>query len=186
MSETSRLLDIALAGDKSARDALFGRHRGRLLAFLRVHMNRDLVRRVPPEDVLQETLVEAARKLDTFEPQRSGSFYPWLVGIARFKAKEARRAHRARKRALETPLEHDPVQERTGASGLAVRAERAERLRAALETLPEPQAEAIRLRYLEGASTREAAERMDRSEAAVKMLLSRGFAALADRLAGKI
>ncbi len=186
MSETVQLLRAARRGDRKAVDALFARHRGRLLAFLQMHMRAALTRRVQPEDVLQETLLEAARKLDGFEPEGPASFYRWLVRIARFKVSEAERAWAARKRALETPLDGDPVQERTGASGLAVRAERAGRLREALEGLAQAQGEAIRLRYLEGLSTAETAERMERSEAAVKSVLSRGFEALRRSLAGRI
>jgi len=160
---------------------LFDRHGGRLRAFLRVRMSPGLARRVAPEDVLQETLLEASRKLHAFEPRGPGSFYGWLVAIALRKVLEA-----ARGRAEEGLPESDPLHEASGAATAAVRAERAERLRAALATLPEAQAAAICLRYLEGATTREAAERLGRSEAAVKMLLARGFAALAGRLAGRI
>ncbi len=182
MSRTTRLLEEARGGDKSAREALFGRHRGRLSTFLRVTMSAALARRVPPEDILQETLLEAARKLDGFEHQGTGSFYRWLVGIARFKASEAQRAQGARKRALETPLEEDPLHDRTGVSSVAARAERADLLREALERLPAAQGAAIRLRYLEGRSTRETAEALEKTEAAVKMLVSRAFATLATHL----
>jgi len=181
MAETSQLLDAARSGDRQALDELFARHARRILAFLRVHMSPTLMRRIPPEDVLQETLLEAARKLGGFEPRGSGSLYRWLVAIARFKASEA-----ARRRVEDALLVVDPLHDATGAATAAERADRAEHLRAALATLPEAQAAAVRLRYLEGASTRETAERLGRSDAAVKMLLARGFAALAERLGGRI
>lgn len=182
MSETVRLLREARAGDRAALDGLFARHRGRLLAFLNVHMRPVLARRIQAEDVLQETLLEAARKLDGFELREPSSFYRWLIGIARFKVSEAERAAGARKRALETPLEDDPLQEQTSPSGRAVRAEHAALLRSALDALGGDQAVAIRLRYLEGCSTAETAEALGRSEAAVKALLMRGFATLAARM----
>jgi len=184
-TETRLLLAAARGGDSRALDALYARHRGRLLAFVRARMHSALARRVAPEDVLQETLLESARKIDAFEPQEPASFYRWLVQIARFKISEADRAWRARKRALETPLEEEPPRAQTSPSGRAVRAERAALLHAALEALPEAQAEAIRLRYLEGQSLAETAERLGRTEAAVKALVSRGFAALSDGLPGE-
>ncbi len=182
MIQTTHLLDGARAGDRAALEALYLRHRGRLLAFLRLAMSPALARRVGPEDILQETLLESTRKLSSFEPRGPSSFYAWLVAIARFKIAEAERALQAHKRAREEPLERDPVQSATSPSMGAMRVEAGERLRAALEELPAAQAEAIRLRYLEGLSLAEAAARMQRSEAALKALVTRAFAALGERL----
>ena len=173
MSETTHLPAI---------ETLLEAHRGRLLAFLRLAMSRPLAQRVAPEDILQETLLEAAHKLDGFEDRGPSSFYAWLVAIARFKLCEAERALQAHKRAREEPLQLDPAQTGTSPSMGAMRLERAELLRAALAELPEAQAEAIRLRYLEGSSLCEAAARMQRSEAAVKALVTRAFTVLAQRL----
>ena len=61
-------------------------------------------------------------------------------------------------------------------------AERAERLASVLERIDETRAEAVRLRYLEGLSVADAAERMGCSETALKSRVARGLADLADRL----
>jgi RNA polymerase sigma-70 factor (ECF subfamily) len=180
MTHTTRLVDAARAGDRAALAALYARHEGRLLAFLRARMSTDLARRLAPEDVLQETLLEASRKIGDFEPREGGaSFYRWLVGIARFKVQEAHRAGKAKKRAHEIELDGDPARTQTSPSGHAMRAEGALRLHAALATLPERQAEAVRLRYLEGMSLAETADRLACSEPAVKALVARGLGALA-------
>jgi RNA polymerase sigma-70 factor (ECF subfamily) len=63
-----------------------------------------------------------------------------------------------------------------------MRGERAHRLVDALAQLPEAQAEAVRLRYLEGLTIAETAKRLEKSPAAVKALVSRGLRALASRL----
>lgn len=148
-------------------------------------MTQALARRVAPEDILQETLLEATRKLGSFEARGRSSFYAWLVAIARFKIAEAERALLAQKRAREEPLVRDPAQSGTSPSLSAMRVEHAELLRAAIADLPEAQAQAIRLRYLEGLSLAEAAERMERSESAVKALVTRAFAVLAKSLDGQ-
>ena len=179
MSDTQRLVEQALCGDRSAMDALSTRHQGRLLNWLRASMEPALAARVAPEDVLQETLLEAARKLSAFEDRGAASYYRWLVGIARFKTSEARRAQRALKRSLETPLEGSLPDARTSPSGHAMRAEQGLALHTALGRLPDRQGEAVRLRYLEGLSLKETAERLDTSESAVKALVTRGMAALA-------
>ncbi len=182
MRDTEAWLARAREGDPAALDSLFARHRGRLLALLHVRMGAALARAVDPEDVLQETLLQAARKLDEFEDRGPGSFYAWLVGIARFKASEAERARHALKRAAVAPLDGEPEALDSGPPTRAEHRERADRLREAIESLPKDQGEAVRLRYLEAFSVAQTAERLGRSEAAVKALVSRGLDALAERL----
>jgi RNA polymerase sigma-70 factor, ECF subfamily len=182
MVETLRLIEGARAGDRAAADALFARHRGRLLAFVRASTSPAVARAVTPEDVVQETQLEAARKIGEFTPREPSSFYRWLVEIARFKIAEAERAQRARKRALETPLDGPLADSQTSPSGRAMRAEHASLLHEALAALPDRQGEAVRLRYLEGLTIAETAARLERSEAAVKALVTRGLDALAQRI----
>ena len=183
LTETSHLLRAAQLGDGRALDDLYARHAGRLLGFIRVAMTGDVARRVAAEDILQETLLESARKLDAFEPRGPSSFYRWLVEIARYKLAEARRAGRALKRANERPLDDAPLLGVTSTpSRHAVAHEQVEQLAAGLEGLGERRAEAIRLRYLEGLTVAETAERMDCSGSAVKSLVARGLGDLADRL----
>jgi RNA polymerase sigma-70 factor, ECF subfamily len=182
MSNTEHWVERALGGERSALEEVFRRHRSRLVAWIALAAPPALTRRVPAEDLAQETLLEAARKLDRFEPRGPRSFYAWLVGIARHKLSEAQRAELADKRGGGEALLRDPTGRITSPTRAAARAERAERVRAALLDLPEAQAEALRLRYLEGLSTAEVAARMERSETAVKALVVRAFGELAGRL----
>ena len=182
MSDTTRLVDAACGGNREALETLYARHAGRLVAFIRSRMSDELARRVSPEDVLQETLLESSRKIDAFVPQGGASFYRWLVGIARNKVLEANRARLARKRSIEGPLEIDLAQSQTSPSGRAIRIESAVHLHVALAALPERQAEAVRCRYLEGLSLAETAERLQCSEPAVKALVSRGLLDLSQRI----
>ena len=181
MSETVRLLESARAGDREALERVYTRHQGRLLHFIRASIFGTAVR-VSPEDILQETLLESARKIDAFEPRGPASFYRWLVGIARFKLAEANRAQRARKRSAEKQLDGSPAAAGTSPSGRAMRGERADNLRNALASLPERQADAVRLRYFEGLSVAESASHLHCSEAALKALVSRGLMDLAGRI----
>lgn len=181
MNDTVRLLADARAGSREAFNALYARHRGRLLAFVAARMGPGLAGFVAPEDIVQETHLESARKIDSFAPEGTSSFYRWLVTIARFKLREADRARRAKKRA-HAPLAAEPAAAQTSPSGQLMRGERTGRLVDALAELPEVQAEAVRLRYLEGLTIAETAERLAKSPAAVKALVSRGLGALAARL----
>jgi RNA polymerase sigma-70 factor (ECF subfamily) len=182
VSNTSVLIDNACRGDRDALDELYARHQGRLLHFIRARMPASTSARVTPEDILQETLLEVARKIDDFESRGAAAFYRWMVEIARFKLMEAGRAGRAKKRALEAPLNASVIGDHTSPSGRAMRGERARGLHEALATLPERQAEAVRLRYLEGLTVAESAERLDVSADALKSLVSRAMAGLAERL----
>ena len=184
-SETSRLIAAARDGERPALDDLYARHQGRLLNFLRATMAGGSAQGFSAEDVLQETLLEATRKIAAFEPRGRASFYRWLVGIARFKLTEAARAQRAKKRAT-SPLEEPVADTQTSPSGHMMRGERRDGLLQALADLPDRQADAVRLRYLEGLSGAEVAARLDCSESAVKALVSRGMADLATRLGQKI
>ena len=63
-----------------------------------------------------------------------------------------------------------------------MRSEQAVWLARAMRKLPEDQCEALRLRYLEGWSLREIAERLERSEMAIASLIKRGLQGLRKRL----
>lgn len=182
MGDTQRLLANAQGGDPAAFDALLDRHRGRLGAFVASRMNPALRGHIEPDDIVQETHVEAARKIAGFVAERPGGFYAWLVRIAAFKLKEADRRRRAKKRGNPAPLRADPMASQTSVPGRASRSEHALRIAEALETLPENQAAAVGLRYLQGLTVAEAAGQLGTSEAAVKALVARGLAQLAGRL----
>jgi RNA polymerase sigma-70 factor (ECF subfamily) len=182
MGDTQRLLRDAQGGDPLAFDALLDRHRGRLTAFVASRMNPALRGYLEPEDIVQETHVEAARKIADFVDRSPQGFYAWLVRIAAFKLKEADRRRRAKKRGRPAPLEVEPVSPQTSIAGRASRGEHALRIAAALGEIPESQAAAVRLRYLQGLSVAETAERLDTTPAAVKALVARGLARLAEGL----
>ena len=182
MTETVRLVEAARTGDRDAMASLCFRHQGRLFSLIRARMRPVLARRIGPEDVLQETLLEASRKIGAFEYQGPSSFYRWLVGIARFKLAEAERAQRALKRSKEDPLDEPVAAEETSLTGRVVRREGARHIHDALADLPERQAEAVRLRYLEGLSVAETAARLACSVPAAKSLVTRALADLGQRV----
>ena len=182
MGDTQRLLADARGGDSIALDALFDRHRGRLTAFVAARMHPGLRGWIEPDDVVQEACLEAARKIAEFEDRHPNGFYAWLVRIADFKLKEADRRRRAKKRGQPASLEVEPMSLQTSVAGRASRGEHALRIADALTVLPGSQAEAVRLRYLQGLSVAETAERLETTPAAVKALVARGLAQLAGRL----
>jgi RNA polymerase sigma factor (sigma-70 family) len=91
-------LEGARRGDRELRERLFTRYYERLVRIVRVRMGSSLARRIPPEQVVNDTLLVAARKLSDFEPRNHGAFFAWLMAIADRKVKDARRSEAARPR----------------------------------------------------------------------------------------
>jgi RNA polymerase sigma-70 factor, ECF subfamily len=72
-----------------------------------------------------------------------------------------------------------------GAEALAIQKEEYERVRAHMMVLPEDQQEALTLRFIEELSTQEIAALMEKNEAAVRQLQSRGLRTLRERMQNK-
>jgi RNA polymerase sigma-70 factor (ECF subfamily) len=182
--DTDHLLDCASHGDRSARQQLLIRHRGRLRAMVAARLDRRLAARLDPSDVVQEALAEAARRLDAYLRDRPLPFYPWLRQLAWERLAKEHRAHLARARrsvrreepgVLDLPdesvaeLAQRLVDSASSPSRHALRVERQGRVRAALALLSEADREVLVLRYLEQMPLREVAAVLGVNESAVKM-----------------
>src|SRR5437868_2145456 len=81
-SSTNQLIEQAGRGDLSAREELLGRHRRQLLRMIAVRIDRRMVARVDPTDIVQDALTEASRQLSEYAQHRPLPFYPWLRRLA--------------------------------------------------------------------------------------------------------
>ena len=81
-SETDELLTQAAQGDRRAVEQLLARFRSRLRQMVAVRMDPRLKSRIDPSDVVQDTLMTAARMLPEYLSARSLPYYPWLRQIA--------------------------------------------------------------------------------------------------------
>ncbi len=143
-------------GDESALTALYDRLSS--LAYgvaLRVAGNSDAA-----EDAVQEAFLRVWRRADRFDASR-GRARPWFLRLVRNVAIDQRRARGVRDRAeTEKILDVSDKIPADQPDDIASRAERATRLRAALEQLlPVEQRRAIEIAYFEGLSHSEIAER---------------------------
>jgi len=81
--ETQRILERAEDGDQTAFEVLFRQHRERLLPAIALRMDRRVAARVDASDVLQDTCLEAFKRLPKYLEQQRMPFYLWLCWIAR-------------------------------------------------------------------------------------------------------
>jgi RNA polymerase sigma-70 factor (ECF subfamily) len=134
-------------------------------------------------DVVQETMLAAARSARAFHPGR-GSLWLWLAGIARNHAvlqlrKQDRRQRLARAAADNgTPAGKEP----SPPTALAA-AELAALVRATLAELPADYALLLTARYLDGETVSEIALREGATEVAVRSRLARARGAFRDAFA---
>jgi RNA polymerase sigma-70 factor (ECF subfamily) len=182
--DTEELLRQAAHGDPGAREGLLTRHRGRLRKMVAWRLDRRLVARVDPSDVVQEVLAEADRKMDRYFRERPLPFLPWLRSLAGEHLAALYRRHvRARGRSVlreEPGLLHLPdesvaelaarlVTSATSPTQRVLREELRERVRHALGQLLERDREVLVLRNLEQLSVADTAEVLGVSAGAVKV-----------------
>jgi RNA polymerase sigma-70 factor (ECF subfamily) len=181
---TDELLERVSRGEEDARNHLLARYRDRLRRMVRVYLDRRLAPRVDPSDVIQETLVEAARKLPDYLRLRPLPFYPWLRRIAWERLVKMHRRHLGasirditREEPDRLPLPDESaldLAQRLAAPGTSpshgvVRDEILKRVRDALEHLAPRDREVLVMRYLEQLSNREIAAALSLTEGAVKV-----------------
>ncbi|MDG2222948.1 MAG: sigma-70 family RNA polymerase sigma factor [Rubripirellula sp.] len=189
---TTELVVASKRGNNEALGRLLEQYHGYLLMLSHRYLSERLRRRVDPADIVQLTYLEAKRDLPAFRGETPAEFAGWLRGMLKNNVATAVTRHvTTKKRSLKREVDASPgrqgndsggggwIQQLPGSttspSGVAIRAEAVMALLAALHQLPETQAEAIRLRYMEGLSLSDIVDRMGKSDTAVAGLLKRGL-----------
>jgi RNA polymerase sigma-70 factor (ECF subfamily) len=133
------------------------------------------------EDATERTFMAALRGLDRFE-DRGSTFRAWLFRIAR---NTVANAHRSRRRRRTEPLPDSFERPAPNAdpANLVALADELHAVRHAIAEMPDDRRQVIVLRFVDGLSTAEVAEVLDRSPGAVRVLLHRALRDLAARLA---
>ena len=164
--DEGQLILAGKAGDEAAWEALYFLHAGRVRAYLL----RSGFRGPNADDLLQETFVRAFRSLGGFDGER-GAFAGWLGAIARNVA----RRHWSRRR---DPDSFDPeLAERVFAGGGDPAGDSQAREESAavsdcVAALPGELGWIVRLRYVDGMTTRGIARATDLPESTVRLRLS--------------
>jgi len=175
--------------------ALLDEKRPQLLAYINRQLGARLKQKVEAEDILQETTIDAVRRTAEFEQLQRDPF-GWLCQIAEHRLIDAhRRFFQAQKRAGEREVSIDADRADDGgkfADLLAAsmttpsqafsRNQKEFQLQIALQELPEETREVLRLRYVDGLQTKEIAERLGKTDGAIRVLLTRSVQKLQEKL----
>jgi RNA polymerase sigma-70 factor (ECF subfamily) len=168
-SATDRLLQQVQAGDRQAFEDLFASHRPYLRQVIAMRLDPRLRARLDTSDVVQETQLEAFRRLPDYLARRPMSFRLWLRKTACERLIMAQRHHLkagrrtvGREVALPARSSLSLVQQlfATGStpSQRLDRADLARRVREVLAQLTETDREILLMRNLEALSNHEVAE----------------------------
>jgi RNA polymerase sigma-70 factor (ECF subfamily) len=196
-TDDDALLRRAVAGDGDALETFLLQYFDRLVAVVSRRIPDDVRSALSAEDVVQDAFIVAFQRIGSFEPQGREAFFAWLRQIAENRLMDAAKALRAAKRGggwarvtgardadaddVVPVLEMLPTLSRTPSRSVAAH-EAIAALEFALEALDPDYREVLRMRYIELLPVAACAARMQRSEGAVHMLLSRALAALRARL----
>lgn len=183
---TQRWLVAAQAGSAGALGQALESCRTYLILIAREELDAELRAKLGASDLVQETLIAAEQAFDRFTGTNSAELLAWLRGILAHKIKEARRYHRAQRRAVrrEIPLDggpesarlqwEKPVKADTASRIMAAR-EEAEQIERALATLSPDHQQIIRLRNWRVLSFEEIGQRMGRTPSAARSLWLRAL-----------
>jgi RNA polymerase sigma-70 factor (ECF subfamily) len=175
---TFELLRRAKAGDASAVAILFERYLPRLRRWAGGRLPRYARELLDTDDVIQETFMRAAGRLETFVPRGEGAFAAYLRQALRHRiADELRRLER---RPAREPFDRDRADAAASPLEEAIGREAVETYERALERLDPAEREAIVLRVELGLSWAEVAEALGKPTSdAARVAVSRALVRLA-------
>ena len=181
------LLERLAAGDDNVVEILLQQHLPGLRAFLRMKAGARLLALESTSDLAQSVCRDVLQHLDRFQYHGEGAFRKWLFTTALRKIADRYEYYRAQKRDVGREGHLSPsgsgfLGDVPTPSQHAIANEEARRIDRALADMSDDYREVIVLAKYVGLSRREIAAEMGRSELAVRTLLSRALAQLAEAL----
>ena len=193
--ESGELIDRLQQGDERALAELFAQHHARLWRMVSFRMDPRLSHRLDPDDILQEAYLNAASRLEQFFfGDSSRSAFIWLrlvvmqtlINVHRrhlgAQARDVRREVAIRgwnyPQATSTSMVAQLLGDMTSPSQAAMRAEMAERIEKALETMDAVDREVLALRHFEELTNSEVADVLKIGQKAASIRYMRALARL--------
>jgi RNA polymerase sigma-70 factor (ECF subfamily) len=197
-TETQSLFERIQQGDRSAFDLALVRFRARLKRIVQFRIDRRLQGRIDASDVVQETCLEATKRLDEYLAKPDIPFFLWLRLLVGEQLTTLHRHHlgvQLRDATREVSLFDGPIPAASSAaiaaqlmgditspSVAAIRAERVLRLQEALNEMDPIDREVLCLRHFEHLSRAETARILDIQESAASKRYVRALKRLKDLL----
>jgi RNA polymerase sigma-70 factor (ECF subfamily) len=197
--QTPALLDRIRAGDGAALGELFTHYRERLWRMVHLRLDRRILRRVSPDDVLQEAFLDVARRIGEFLANPAVPFYVWLRFLTIQRLQMVQRTHlgaQMRSVGMESALGPDGMpfasadsiadklfSRMTSPSQAAIRHEMQAQLRAALDEMDPMDREVLALRHFEELANNEVAQVLGLSKEAASKRYLRALKRLKEFLA---
>jgi len=178
LDTTEGFLAGALDGAQEARGELLERLRPRLVLWAAARLSAALRSKVEPEDVAQDILLAVHRDFDSFQGTEPKAFYRWFFTVAENRIRDLADHFGALKRQLPPPMTFSQTSPSTAAS----RTEDVARVMRAVEGLPDAYRQVITLLRIEERGVPEAAQILERSENAVRILYCRALKDLRESL----
>ena len=171
MAAADDLVERAKNGDKDALDALLERHLPMVYRFVSMRLGRD---HADLDDVVQETLIAAARSVGSLRAERDGAVPAWFLTIARHKVAD----HFRRSPEVRELVDTEAVSLDRDVHEIVAGRDRDRRLREAMRSLTSEQEEVLVLRFVLGFDGEQTAAITGSTVGAVKALQHRGLASL--------
>src|SRR4051794_28394006 len=93
------LIRRAQEGSPEALNALYERAAGRLLAYVRLRLGRELRARLESRDIVQAAMVKSLEHLHELKGDSTGSLMGWLARIAEHEIRDRADYHQRQRRA---------------------------------------------------------------------------------------
>jgi RNA polymerase sigma-70 factor (ECF subfamily) len=197
--QTQELIDNAKAGQADAAGQLLDRHRESLRRMIELRLDRKIKQRIDASDIVQEVMIEANRRLQTYLDDPVMPFHLWLRQMARDRIIDAHRRHRGsvkrsvdREQAMVAPAALDRSTMELAAqlcdpeltpAAAATMHELQRRFQAALETMDDHDREIVLMRHFEQLSNQDVAKALGLTEPAASMRYLRAIRKLRKMLA---
>ena len=199
--QTQELLAAAKGGDDGAVDNLLDRHRDSLRRMVGMRLDKRVMQRVDVSDVVQDVLIEANRRLQTYLANPIMPFHLWIRQIAKDRIIDTHRRHRVsskrsvdREQSMQANAEVDQSTialaqqlcdpELTPAAA-ATQHELAAQVQSSIDELPEKDREIILMRHYEMLSNQDIAAALELTEPAASMRYLRALKKLRKLLDGQ-
>lgn len=192
-STINRLAGKAADGDDEAYRELFERFRAHLKQYVSLRMDPQLRRRVDPSDIIQETQIQAHRRLVDFLERRPMPLRVWLRKMAHEQMlnchkKHVRRQRRSVRREVATPdnssmlLAYRLVDGGLSPSRQLIKKEQRLDVATAINQLSESDREVLLMRFTEGLSYAEIGFSLEINETTARKRSARALQRLREKI----